>query len=180
MTTPPAPPALPKNLARDFAREHLQELLRGGALEKLGIELDLSRFESDLLVLAKMPTRRRDGSLHPDGPLYLLFDFRYYRLRPPVLRYVNPETWQFDPETDGRWLPLTPMVFRDMSKQVKFWRDHDGGGQLICHSLNAEYYWRGGHNAPPECRWNGDRRFPEALFLHDDLHRQPFYRGRNR
>ena len=159
------------------ARAHLSEILRDGKYEeRFGWVVDDRDLDENRMLYVSIPARRADGSLHPDGAYCLRLRFLRYPKRPPVIHYVNPKTREFDPTTDARWLPaLGPLP---AGTSVRYHLQYDARGQLICHSLNDEWYYRGGHSPHPATAWKpGEHTFVACLLLHQRLQTEPHYGG---
>lgn len=160
------------------AREHLAILREGRYEEKHGWVVDETELDEKRLLYVSIPTRRVDGSEHPDGPYHLRLHFLRYPKRPPALLYVNPETRVFDPATDERWLPNLGKV-KPPGVGVEYYPKYDEHGQLICHSMNDDWYFRGGHVPNEAAAWKaGQHTFLRCLFLHQQLQTEPYYGGR--
>lgn len=159
------------------AREHLQILREAGYEQKYGWEVDDSELDEKRFLYAIIPTRKADDSLHPDGPYHLRLHFLRYPKRPPILTYVNPDTKSFDATKDARWLPK--IAAKPPGVELDYHIDHGGRGQLLCHSMNDDWYYRGGHQANERTAWKlGQHTFIQCLFLHQRLQTEPFYGGK--
>lgn len=146
----------------------LPKVLRDRTLEEAGW-----RRLDDLSLLVPMtgvqPNRTVDN-------YFLRLGFAYYDDWPPSAQFVNPDTLEYNQDTDKCWLPLI-----DGTDEIRVHAAYDGGGyklQLVCCSLTLEFYLVR-HGVKEQHVWRrGKNNFAGTLNQINWALKSEFYKGR--
>lgn len=104
----------------------------------------------------------------------------YYPTHPPDVRFVNPETLQYDPKADLRHVANLQANYCWVHPNFGFWqKPYSYAPQLICSSVTLAYYFSG-HNPTKDQLWDPDRHTIGTTIhtIHRAL-RSPHYHGRH-
>lgn len=120
-------------------------------IQEYGWEL---RRLDDLTVIAVVTSRRpgREGDRYT---LRLVCD--YYPTHPPDVRFVNPETLDYDPNRDTHHLPMLQAPYCAIHPIYSgFPPTYPYGPQLVCNSMTLGYYFSG-HGPTADQIWTPGR-----------------------
>ena len=174
MTTP-AP--TDRTWALAMVHKHLAQMREDKTDTTEGWIIDEQDLERDLVLWVSIPSKREDGTPHPDGAYLHRLEFSHSPTYPPTVEFVNPDTRQYDPVKDQKWVPL--IAKSPPQQSIAFHPAYDARGQLVCHSLNYEYYIRGGHNPGPEIHWKaGTHNLVTTLMFQQKMLTEPYYGGK--
>lgn len=104
----------------------------------------------------------------------------YYPSHPPDVRFVNPETLQYDPGADLRHVANLQANYCWVHPNFGYWqKPYKYGPQLICSSVTLAYYFSG-HAPTKDQLWDPDRHTVGTSIhtVHRAL-RSPHYHGRH-
>lgn len=171
-----APAATDRAWARMMVRKHLAQMREDKLDAEEGWEIDESDLDEGHCIYITMRARKADGT--PLDDIYVnRLEFSHYPTYPPTIEFVNPDTLAYDPAKDQAHVPVLAKSPPDQS--IALSPAYDARGQLLCHSLNYEYYIRGGHHPGPEIHWKeGTHTLVTTLMFHQKILRQPYYGGR--
>jgi hypothetical protein len=145
--------------------EHLPRVLAGRTLEQLGWSSP-----SPLTLLVPVRAGAADDFL-------LRLGFQFYPEWPPTVRFVNPQTGEYDAGRDLYWLPN---VTGDPGFAVHPQYAHANyTGPLVCCSFTAEFY-QVLHDVKDEHLWNQERHtFGATISRVQEALRSEYYKGRH-
>ncbi len=131
----------------------------------------------DLAVIAVVSARRASG----EGDRFTLrLTCDYYPTHPPDVRFVNPDTLQYDPHRDAHHLPMLQAPYCAIHTVYSgFPPSFPYGPQLVCSSMTLGYYFSG-HSPTPEQIWvPGRHTLGSSIFaVHKGL-RSTYFQGRH-
>lgn len=166
-------------LAKKRFKEDYTELMESNSFDEYGWEFEPNFDELQMTV--------RMWSLDPNNQKedeYCLFmDFSYYPEYPPMVKFVNPNTREFEIGKDNQWFPQKikqkpPNV--DLAFHLNYNYNGKGGrsrDQLICNSMVFEYYISN-HNPKEFQQWTSKSTFYVTLYVIQKALTRPYYQGR--
>lgn len=80
----------------------------------------------------------------------------YYPTHPPNAVFVNPETFEYDPEKDLWHVANLQAQFCHVHTKYGYSQPFRYGPQLVCSSMSLGYYFSG-HTPTPEQAWDPSR-----------------------
>lgn len=128
-----------------------------------------------LLVIVALRARPYDGQAHA---FTLRLECEYYPTHPPDVRFVNPETLEYDPKADEQHLPKLHAPYCYVHPVYPYQSPSPYGVQLVCSSMTLGYYISG-HNPQPHERWEPEKHTigTSIYIVHRALHSE-HYQGR--
>lgn len=92
-----------------------------------------------------------------EGERYLLrLTCDYCPTHPPDVRFVHPQTLEYDPGSDQQHLPLLSAPDCHVHLNYGYPHGYPYGSQLVCSSLTLGYYFSG-HSPTPDQAWDPKR-----------------------
>ena len=127
-------------------------------------------------VIVTLPARPLGGT-EEVYTLRLACDF--YPTHPPDVRFVNPETLEYDPNKDRHHLPQLQAPYCAVHPTYGYSVLFPYGPQLVCSSMTLGYYFSG-HQPTPDQRWvSGRDSIGTTIYaVHKALHSQ-YFNGRH-
>ncbi len=103
----------------------------------------------------------------------------YYPTHPPDVRFVNPETLQYDPSNDLRHVANLQASYCYVHPNFSYSTPYPYAPQLVCSSVILGYYFSG-HCPTPDQAWDPQRHSigTSVYAVHRALH-SPYYQGRH-
>jgi hypothetical protein len=99
-------------------------------------------------------TARRPGTRPEVFTLRLACD--YYPSHPPDVRFVNPATYEYDPEKDLIHVAKLQAPYCHVHVKFSYPHPYRYGPQLVCSSVALGYYFSD-HTPTPEQAWDPSR-----------------------
>ena len=156
--------AVDEFLENDKWRKKISEY--GWGLERL----------APLTLVAKLPA----GSSDAEATTFTLrVTCDYYPAHPPDVRFVNPETLEYDPTKDLRHVANLQASWCYVHPTFGYPKPFPYGPQLVCSSHVLGYYVSG-HAPTPAQMWDPDRHtIGTSLYAVHSALRSPHYHGRH-
>lgn len=131
-----------------------------------------------LSVVARLPLR--GGAENAAEEYTLLLTCDYYPTHPPDVRFVDPDTLEYDPTRDQGHLPILQAPYCYLHPvYTGYPADYPYGPQLVCSSMTLGYYFSG-HAPTPEQAWDpGRHTLGTSLSTVYQALRSEHYRGRS-
>jgi len=103
----------------------------------------------------------------------------YYPAHPPDVRFVNPQTFEYNPSTDLRHVANLQAQYCYVHTSYGYQQPYKYGPQLVCSSMTLGYYFSN-HNPTEEQAWDPRRHnIGSTLYtVHRALHSTQ-YHGRH-
>jgi len=135
----------------------------------------LSRLDAVSLIVA-LPARLASGAT---DQFTLRFSCESYPTSPPDVRFVNPETLDYDPIRDLRHLANLQAPYCYVHPSYPYNPPYRYGPQLVCSSLTLGYY-ASDHSPTADQRWDPQRHSigSSIYVVHRALHSE-YYHGRH-
>ena len=164
-------PRADKEIAAAIFKEHFEVLWRNGRPQKLGWE----RREIDPLhTLVTLPATRSTGEI---DRYHFLLGAEYYDAWPPTVWLVSPDNLQHASHP-SMWYPVFSQVPGWFNLHTTYpWPAPTPPKQLVCFSMNAEFYLTD-HSPQESEKWRqGRHTLAMTLFRLAEVLGQPYYKG---
>jgi hypothetical protein len=91
-----------------------------------------------------------------DGIFTLRLACEYYPAHPPDVRFVNPQTFEYDPAADLRHVANLQAPYCYVHTSYGYQHPYKYGPQLVCSSMTLGYYFSN-HNPTADQTWDPRR-----------------------
>jgi hypothetical protein len=167
---------LPSPVSRTLAAAAVEEFFAAEKWQKMMSEYRWVFGMIDPLTLIVFLSARPLNSVADVFALRLACEF--YPTHPPDVRFVNPETFEYNVASDLRHVPNLQAQYCYVHSNYSYQSPYKYGPQLVCSSMTLGYYFSN-HTPTPDQAWDPRRHTigTTVYTVHRALH-SPHYLGR--